>query len=205
MLKKALVLTAVAAWLMLLGVNVSSAKMGQHQNTYTKKVIVCKWVGTPGEDEVLQTGQNPIAVSTNALEGKGFAGEFPFEFSDAQGRSVAVRYATGPTDNGDLVTDCGGEPSETPSPTVTQTPSPTDTPSPSETGSPSPSTTHTGSPTSTSTSHTTTTSPHSRSGSKKPEQKTAFTGFSTPAAVAFGALLLAGLGALGIARRFAKD
>ena len=38
------------------------------------KVYVCKYVGQPGVDEELQTGQNPIEVSVNALEGDGFAG-----------------------------------------------------------------------------------------------------------------------------------
>ena len=30
------------------------------------KVAVCKYVGTPGEDEVLQTGQNPIWDGVNS-------------------------------------------------------------------------------------------------------------------------------------------
>jgi hypothetical protein len=55
-------------------------------------VYVCKYTGKPGVDEVLQGGGNPIEVSINALEGKGFDGTFPFEFSDAQGRSVAIGY-----------------------------------------------------------------------------------------------------------------
>lgn len=65
-----------------------------------KKVIVCKYVGTPFESELAQTGQNPISVSINALD-DGFNGSFPyFGFKDQQENSVAVRYATGPTDNG---------------------------------------------------------------------------------------------------------
>lgn len=64
-----------------------------------KKVVVCKYVGTPNVDERLQTGQNPIVVSVNAL--KGFTGTFPFEFADAQGRSIAIRYAVSAQD-GDI-------------------------------------------------------------------------------------------------------
>ena len=56
------------------------------------KVVVCKYVGTPGVDERLQTGQNPIVVDYHALLGAGFTGTFPFAFSDAQGKSVAVQW-----------------------------------------------------------------------------------------------------------------
>ncbi len=59
---------------------------GEHQ------VVVCKYVGTPGVDERLQTGQNPIVVDSNALE-EGFTGTFPWQFVDAQGRSIAIRWA----------------------------------------------------------------------------------------------------------------
>ena len=33
----------------------------------SRKVFVCKYVGKPGDDERLQTGQNPISVSVNAI------------------------------------------------------------------------------------------------------------------------------------------
>jgi hypothetical protein len=60
------------------------------------KVFVCKYVGKPGVNEVLQTGNNPISVSTNALgnapDGSSFNGTLPFWFSDAQGRSVAFKF-----------------------------------------------------------------------------------------------------------------
>jgi|SRR5688572_14195704 len=59
---------------------------GEHQ------VVVCKYVGTPGVDEELQTGQNPIVVDYHALLGAGFNGTFPFAFSDAQGQSIAVQW-----------------------------------------------------------------------------------------------------------------
>ena len=59
-----------------------------------KKVVVCKYVGTPGVDEVLKDGKNPISVSVNAL-GKDFNGTFPYEFIDAQERSIALGWDDG--------------------------------------------------------------------------------------------------------------
>ena len=56
------------------------------------KVFVCKYVGTPGVDERLQTGQNPISVSVNAIPGGAFVGK---EFADAQGRSLVIAFDTG--------------------------------------------------------------------------------------------------------------
>ena len=60
-----------------------------------KKVYVCKYVGTPGVDERLQTGQNPIDVSVNAIaEDPVVVGSF---FNDAQGRSFVLAFDTGQT------------------------------------------------------------------------------------------------------------
>ncbi|HEU5205005.1 MAG TPA: hypothetical protein VFU17_11965 [Candidatus Limnocylindrales bacterium] len=92
------------------------------------KWFVCKYVGTPGEDEVLQTGQNPISVSENAIPlSPVVAGEF---FQDSQGRSYV------------LVEDTGQEepdPSECPVPVVVEpTPTPTPTPTPEATPTPTP-------------------------------------------------------------------
>lgn len=55
-----------------------------------QKVVVCKYVRKPG---VAETFSHIIVVNENALKGKGFAGTFPFAFSDAHSSSVAVRYA----------------------------------------------------------------------------------------------------------------
>lgn len=55
-----------------------------------QKVVVCKYVRKPGVAEVFS---HIIVVNENALLGKGFAGVFPFAFSDAHFNSVAVRYA----------------------------------------------------------------------------------------------------------------
>ena len=58
----------------------------------SSKVWVCKYVGKPGEDEVLKEGKNPIEVSGNSVDkdkdGQVFVGD---QFADAQGRSVVVQ------------------------------------------------------------------------------------------------------------------
>lgn len=78
------------------------------------KVYVCKYVGTPGEDERLQTGQNPISVSTNAVAE--FAGLGSW-FNDQHGRSFVVAW-----DNGDKieppVSYCQGQEVEVPVPVM---------------------------------------------------------------------------------------
>lgn len=58
-----------------------------------KKVYVCKYVGTPGVDERLQTGNNPIAVSANAIPGWD-GSTIPFPFADAHGKSVVIAPVT---------------------------------------------------------------------------------------------------------------
>ena len=68
------------------------------------KVYVCKYVGTPGVDEVLQTGNNPIEVSVSAIptydpenplqdEAAELVGD---EFIDGQGRSIVIAVSAGP-------------------------------------------------------------------------------------------------------------
>lgn len=59
------------------------------------KVYVCKYVGTPGDNERLQSGQNPVSVSVNALPVNTGLGSF---FADQHGRSYVVAW-----DNGDKV------------------------------------------------------------------------------------------------------
>lgn len=56
------------------------------------KVFVCKYVGTPGVDERLQTGQNPINVSQNSI--KDFQGVGSY-FNDAHGRSYVLAIDVG--------------------------------------------------------------------------------------------------------------
>lgn len=57
-----------------------------------KKVFVCKFVGTPGIDERLQTGQNPISVSVNAIPNFQGIGSY---FADAHGRSLVLAFDEG--------------------------------------------------------------------------------------------------------------
>ncbi len=82
------------------------------------KVFVCKYVGTPGDNERLQTGQNPISVSVNSL--KNFTGIGSF-FNDKHGRSIAIAYDIGQP-----------EPSASACPLRQTSSTPTPTPSASE-------------------------------------------------------------------------
>ena len=75
-----------------------------------KKVFVCKYVGTPGVDERLQTGDNPISVSVNAIPG--WNGTIPSFFADQHGRSYVLAYDTGQKPE-PSVADCAA-----PAPTV---------------------------------------------------------------------------------------
>ena len=56
------------------------------------KVWVCKYVRTPGGDEVLKAGKNPIEVSGKSVDkdkdGQVYVGD---QFADAQERSVVVQ------------------------------------------------------------------------------------------------------------------
>jgi hypothetical protein len=56
-------------------------------NDHGTKVFVCKYVGTPGVDERLQTGDNPIDVSINAIPDYHGVGSW---FADAHGRSFVL-------------------------------------------------------------------------------------------------------------------
>lgn len=58
-----------------------------------EKVFVCKYVGKPFVDERLQTGQNPISVSVNAIPISPVT--IYSEFADRQGRSLVIAFDTG--------------------------------------------------------------------------------------------------------------
>ena len=83
---------------------------------------MCKYVGTPGDDESLQDGQEPDRRSTATAadkdkDGQVFVGD---QFADAQGRSVVVQI------EGD---DPGAEScSPTPPPVIPTTTPPTASP-----------------------------------------------------------------------------
>lgn len=70
----------------------SAYSMTNPYNQY-KKVYVCKYVGTPGTNERLQTGDNPTSVSRYAIQNFQGIGSY---FNDQQGRSFVVAW-----DNGD--------------------------------------------------------------------------------------------------------
>ena len=96
-----------------------------HAADANQPVWVCKYVGTPGVDEVLKSGTNPIEVNGNSVDkpkdGQVFVGD---KFADAQGRSVVVQIGgddpgkeicsptpppDGGTTPGDGAPDTGGE------------------------------------------------------------------------------------------------
>jgi hypothetical protein len=74
-----------------------------------QKVFVCKYVGTPGVDERLKPGENPISVSSSATVGS--------VFNDAQGRSFVVALDEGQPPPSCPPVPPGGEPTCTSTPT----------------------------------------------------------------------------------------
>jgi len=56
------------------------------------KAFICKYVGTPGVDERLQTGNNPISTSLETLPSGAVVGAF---FADQQGRSYFLEFDVG--------------------------------------------------------------------------------------------------------------
>lgn len=98
--------------------------------TSPSKVYVCKYVGTPGVNETLQTGQNPIEVSVNAIPNGWSIGAF---FSDQQGRSYVL--ATVPQSPEPNASNCpqNGTPTSTPTATATATATGTGRGEPTET------------------------------------------------------------------------
>ncbi len=75
---------------------VAAAKVKDDE--FSKKVFVCKFTGTPGPDEVLQEGDNPISVSINAIDSK-FVGNplllIGRTFADGQGFSRVIAVDDG--------------------------------------------------------------------------------------------------------------
>ena len=98
------------------------------------KWFVCKYVGTPGVDEVLQSGQNPISVSENAIPVSPVVpGTF---FNDSQGRSYVLVEDTGQEEPDP--SECPPPTAPSPTPTPEPTPTPTPTPTPQATPTPTP-------------------------------------------------------------------
>ena len=70
----------------------------EYDNSPPPKVFVCKYVGKPGVDERLRTGDNPVNPSASSIPG--WDRENPgnlvgLEFADAQGRSVVIAIDVG--------------------------------------------------------------------------------------------------------------
>ena len=120
------------------GVGLVALSTPAHAADANSQVWVCKYVRTPGDDEVLKPGENPIKVNGHSVDqdkdGQIFVGD---QFADAQGRSVIVQIegedpgieacapTDGPTDGptakptdgptpGDGAPDTGGEGSDVP-------------------------------------------------------------------------------------------
>lgn len=150
---------AAAAGLALAGtITIASGSQGAPTQTDgEKKVYVCKYVGKPGVDERLQTGQNPIQVSVNAIPGPGPV-QPGYEFADAQGRSLVIAFVV-------------DKKAEEPAPECPAAPPPTTTKPPTTTTTTTttkPPTTTTKPPTSTT---TTKTHPHKPKPPAKPKPK----------------------------------
>lgn len=93
--------------------NINKAKDEPQQafvsNPDGKKAYVCKYVGTPGTDETLQTGNNPISIDRKDDMVIGTP------FTDAQGRSVVIGFGDpGNQDNEPTISDCPQTPAKTP-------------------------------------------------------------------------------------------
>ena len=128
-MKKALKIlgAAFAAASLMLAVGVTPANADE---TTPHKSYVCKYVGTPGVNETLQTGQNPIWVDNHSLlgvDGETYVGQ---EFSDQHGRSVVIVANTEKLDPEPTLADCPIPEGPSPSPSPLVTPSPSVTPSP---------------------------------------------------------------------------
>jgi hypothetical protein len=91
----------------------TTASAAQFKQEHLDKIVVCKYVGTPGESR-LQTGNNPIVVSANTLRHlvpKAWFDNptFPVNWRDAQGQagggSIAIGFVG---DVAPVITSCPG-------------------------------------------------------------------------------------------------
>ncbi len=100
-------------------------------DTEPVKVYVCKYVITPDGQEILQTGDNPIFVSENAIPGNQNVTPVKVgdRFNDAQGLSIVIQI--GGTDPG--VAACPGYVAPTTTAASTTTAAPTTTGAPTTT------------------------------------------------------------------------
>jgi LPXTG-motif cell wall-anchored protein len=102
------ILAAFAALTMVFGASALLAPSANAAPTKVHKSYVCKYVGTPGENERLQTGNNPIFVDNNSITketGKDTV-SVGDEFADKQGRSVVIVANTLKLDPEPTIKDC---------------------------------------------------------------------------------------------------
>ena len=164
------VVTLVSALVIVLGgltvmaVTLDPQEVPAAQELPSDKVFVCKYVGTPGVDEVLQSGQNPISVSVNSIPA-GVPIVVGAIFADAQGQSIIIAFDVGqnPEPGPDACPRPTGPTTVPPTtePPTTLPPPPPPPPSPPESTTTVPEVTTTGPPNGTTTINgtTTTTSP----------------------------------------------
>lgn len=105
-MKRVLLLLAVVASILWIGTIPTVTA------TDNPKFFVCKYVGTPGVDERLQTGNNPISVAGAQLPQPVVIGTF---FTDSQGRSYILAEDVGQPEP---------DPSECPPPDAPPSPTP---------------------------------------------------------------------------------
>lgn len=91
MIRKIMAVGTAALISVIMGGGMSWADTAAEPEKKVHKSYVCKYVGTPGENESLQTGQNPIWVANQSLTGeKGSEVAVGDEFSDKHGRSIVI-------------------------------------------------------------------------------------------------------------------
>lgn len=88
--RRATVLAAVGALLASSGIALMATSAPADAGSEIHKSYVCKYVGTPGDAEVLQTGQNPIWVDNHSLDPTADLVKKGDTFTDAQGFSVVI-------------------------------------------------------------------------------------------------------------------
>jgi LPXTG-motif cell wall-anchored protein len=126
----------IAAVVLALGVIAAPATATPSGSDDTHQVWVCKYVGTPGVDERLEKGKNPIIVDEASTVGTWF--------KDGQNQSFVLAVATdentdqGERYSGDLVCPAPTTPTPTPTPSPSVSVTPTANPTPTE-SSPTPS------------------------------------------------------------------
>ena len=96
MKKQLMLLLGILSLLIPAGFVISGSANADH----THKVFVCKYVGTPGVDEILQPSENnPIEVDVHSIPGyNGQEAEalIGLEFADQQGRSLVIEVSLTP-------------------------------------------------------------------------------------------------------------